>query len=155
MDKQSLIGLGLIAAILGVWLYFSGPSKEQIAKNKHIRDSIALADKLAQQKEAEKIAAAMPVASDSVPVPQPTADSVIQAEAADNFKDFLPATKGQKQSFTIGNELLTVQIANKGGMIQQVELKEYHRAGETSPLVLFHADSTNFSLKLKVSIFTL
>ena len=45
MDKKSLIGLGLIALILGVWLYFSGPTKEQIERNKRIRDSIELVQK--------------------------------------------------------------------------------------------------------------
>ena len=54
MDKKSLIGLGLIAGILGIWLYFSGPSKEQIARNKHIKDSIATAQIKAAEEEAKK-----------------------------------------------------------------------------------------------------
>ena len=40
MDKKSLIGLGLIAGILGIWLWVSGPTKEQIARNKQVKDSI-------------------------------------------------------------------------------------------------------------------
>lgn len=43
MDKKSLIGLGLIAAILITWLALTGPSKEQIARNKEIKDSVEFA----------------------------------------------------------------------------------------------------------------
>ena len=45
MDKNSLIGLGIIAIIMGGWLYMSGPSKEQIARNNKIKDSISLVQK--------------------------------------------------------------------------------------------------------------
>lgn len=57
MDKKSLIGLGLIAAILITWLALTGPSKEQIARNKQIKDSIELATKSAQIAEEAKAAA--------------------------------------------------------------------------------------------------
>ena len=56
MDKKSLIGLGLIAVILIGWLYISQPTKEQIARNKQIKDSIALATK-----NAEDLAQAKPL----------------------------------------------------------------------------------------------
>ncbi len=39
MDKKSLIGLGLIAVILITWLSLTGPSKEQIARNKQSANS--------------------------------------------------------------------------------------------------------------------
>ncbi|MCE3259366.1 MAG: hypothetical protein K0S12_1007, partial [Bacteroidetes bacterium] len=55
MDKKSLIGLGLIAVILGVWLWMSGPSKEQIARNKQIKDSIALVQEKEKALEAARI----------------------------------------------------------------------------------------------------
>ncbi len=58
MDKNSLIGLGIIAIIMGGWLYMSGPSKEQIARNNKIKDSISLVQKKLEIIEATKIAAA-------------------------------------------------------------------------------------------------
>jgi len=55
VDKKSLIGLGLIAVILGVWLYLSGPTKEQIARNKVIRDSIDLVQRKQEIIEANRL----------------------------------------------------------------------------------------------------
>ena len=47
MDKKSMIGLGLIAVILIGWMFFNGPSKEDIARNKRIKDSVELANQKA------------------------------------------------------------------------------------------------------------
>ena len=55
MDKKSLIGLGLIAVILISWLALTGPSKEQIARNKQIKDSVELANKAVELAEKENI----------------------------------------------------------------------------------------------------
>ncbi|MDI1354824.1 MAG: membrane protein insertase YidC [bacterium] len=148
MDKQSLIGLGLIAAILGVWLYLSGPSKEQIAKNKHIRDSVELAQKAMEVEEAHKIANVQQIQEAVVQVKAPVPDSVNSAERNDKYKDFAASANGKPETFVIENELIKATISNKGGMIEQVELKKYNRPGQTQALILFQKDSTNFSLKL-------
>ena len=42
MDKNSIIGLLVIGGILIGWLYLSSPSKEQLAKQKQLQDSVAL-----------------------------------------------------------------------------------------------------------------
>ena len=146
MDKKSLIGLGLIALILGVWLYFSGPSKEQIARNKHIRDSIELLAKTERVAEAARIEAAQ--ATDTLRARPVVSDSAIAAERSNTYKDFAPALNGKEEIFTIENDLVKASIASKGGAIVKVELKKYHRAGSTESLVLFDRDSTVFSLKL-------
>lgn len=148
MDKQSLIGLGLIATILGVWLYFSGPSKEQIARNKHIRDSVELAQKAIEIEEAQKIAAVQQKRDTVAQIRSLVPDSVNSAEINDKYKDFAVALKGKSETFIIENDLIKATISNKGGMIEQVELKKYTRPGQTQPLILFKKDSTNFSLKL-------
>jgi YidC/Oxa1 family membrane protein insertase len=148
VDKKSLIGLGLIAAILGVWLYFSGPSKEQIAKNKHIRDSIEQVNNKARiAEEAAKIAAAQ--AADTLKPTVVVSDSAKAAEVASYYKDFSVATNGKSETFVIENENLKAYISNKGGQINKVELKNYHRPESTSNLVLFDKDSTRFALALK------
>jgi YidC/Oxa1 family membrane protein insertase len=147
VDKQSLIGLGLIAVILGVWLYFSGPSKEQIARNKRIRDSVELAQKTLETKEAIRIAQQTKEIDSPKPIVQ-VSDSAKQVELNDTYRDFAPATKGNSEYITIGNDLVTARINSKGAFIDQVQLKEYNRSGETTPLTLFDADSTKFALKL-------
>lgn len=148
MDKKSLIGLGLIAAILGVWLYFSGPSKEQIARNKQIKDSIELVQKKQEAIEAAKLAAIPQAAPDTLKQTQSLSDSAKAALLTDNYRDFAVATNGKPETFVIENENVKATISNKGGQIEKVELKNYHRSGKTENLVLFDKDSTNFSLKL-------
>lgn len=148
MDKKSLIGLGLIAAILGVWLYFSGPSKEQIARNKQIKDSIELVQKKQEAIEAAKLAAIPQAAPDTLKQTQNLSDSAKAALLTDNYRDFAVAINGKSETFVIENENVKATISNKGGQIEKVELKNYHRSGKTENLVLFDKDSTNFSLKL-------
>lgn len=147
MDKKSLIGLGLIAAILGIWLYVSGPSKETIARNKQIKDSIALVQ---QKKEAELIAkdAAVVKTADTLKANVVISDSAKAVLLNDQYKDFTPATNGKEETFTIENENIKATILNKGAQIIKVELKKYHRSGKTEPLILFDRDSLNFALKL-------
>lgn len=150
MDKQSLLGLGLITVILGVWLYFSGPSKEQIARNKQIKDSVELAQKKIADAEAKRIAASLPAAAEStVAASASVPDSIKNLELQKTFRDFYPATEGKNEEFQIENDVLRLTIATKGGQIKKAELKEYKRANGDQPLILFEGDSTNFSLRLK------
>lgn len=148
MDKKSLIGLGLIAAILGVWLYFSGPTKEQIARNKQVRDSIEQVNKKQELAEAAKIAVTVKAPVDTIKQSTVLSDSVKAVLMTDNYRDFSVSAKGNKEVFVIENENIKATISNKGGQIEKVELKNYHRPGETASLVLFDKDSTSFALKL-------
>ena len=149
MDKKSLIGLGLIAAILGVWLYVSGPSKEQIARNKQVRDSIELAQKNAEIAEAARIAAEQ-TANDTLKQASVVSDSTRAAALTETYKDFAVSANGKEESFVIENNNVKATISNKGGMIEKVELKKYHRSGRTDNLILFDKDSTRFALMLPV-----
>ena len=151
MDKKSLIGLGIIAGILGLWMYISGPTKETIARNKQIKDSIALVQ---QQADAElkakdaKLAVAANSAADTLKAAVALSDSAKTALLNDQYRDFTPATIGKEETFIIENENIKATVLNKGAQIIKVELKKYHRSGKTEPLVLFDRDSLNFALKL-------
>lgn len=152
MDKRSLIGLGLIAAILGVWLYLSGPSKEQIAKSKAKKDSIDLAMRKQEVIEAAKIAAAAVVqtTADTLKTAPLVSDSAKAVEALSNYKDFTPALSGKDEKVILENENIKAYISTKGGAIEKVELKKYKRSGSADNLVLFDKDSTVFALQLNV-----
>jgi YidC/Oxa1 family membrane protein insertase len=147
LDKRSLIGLGLIAAILGLWLWMSGPTEEQMARNKRIKDSISLVKEQTQATELAKVAAIQKKQDSLKPLSQ-VSDSALTAQTNDYYKDFSAAAKGTSENFVIENDLVKATINSKGGQIEKVELKQYHRADQTVPLVLFDKDSTVFSLKL-------
>ncbi|MEI6019680.1 MAG: membrane protein insertase YidC [Bacteroidota bacterium] len=147
MDKNSLLGLGLIAVILGVWLYFSGPSKEQIAKSKRIKDSLELVQKQQVAVEAAKIEAQQ-VTQDTVKATPMLSDSAKQTDLKSKYRDFTAALNGAEENFVLENDKIKVSVSNKGAIIQQVELKDYHRPNQKNNLVLFEKDSTRFVLVL-------
>ena len=142
MDKKSLIGLGLIAVILMVWLSLTGPSKEQIARNKQIKDSVELATKAAQVAEEAKIAAKK-LATDTLKPMADLSDSAKQVIANSLYKDFSVATTGKAEVVTLENENVKIYISTKGGNVQKVELKNFNRYGQKAPLILFDKDSTS------------
>jgi YidC/Oxa1 family membrane protein insertase len=156
LDKKSLIGMVLIALILGVWLYMSGPTKEQIERSKQVRDSIAKVENQAAQAEAAKIAldqapaatisaAGLNAAAGQAPE---VLDSLQRSEKQQKYRDVLVATEGKDEHFVIENDVVKATVFSKGGHIGRVELKNYHRPGSSEPLVLFEPDSTRFSLSL-------
>jgi YidC/Oxa1 family membrane protein insertase len=142
MDKKSLIGLGLIAVILITWLALSGPTKEQIARNKQIKDSIELAAKL-QEEELKKAAQAIAVTQkkDTIIL----SDSAKSVYKASIYKDFAPATSGENKIYTLENNVMKLYISSKGAKVEKVELKKYNRYGQKTPLVLFE-DSVQQSI---------
>lgn len=148
MDKKSLIGLGLIAVILGAWLFMSGPSKEQIARNKQKQDSITNVQKKLAEEEAKKIVQQTQTIQDTLKPATVLSDSANNALQVDAYKDFAVAAQGTEEIVTIENELLKAYISTKGAQVVKVELKKFSRSGQTAPLVLFDNDSLQFAIKL-------
>lgn len=146
MDRNSLIGLGLIAVILITWLSLSGPTKEQIARNKFVKDSIELAS-LKNQVKQEKTNVKESVAS-TVSL-QPLSDSALTIKNKAIYKDFSVSSLGTEELVTIENENIKAYINTRGGYVQKVELKNYKRYGKNDPLILFGKDSTAQCLKFE------
>ena len=149
MDKKSLIGLGLIAAILITWLALTGPSKEQIARNKQIKDSVELATKAAQVAEEAKLAAKKLAIINDTTAKVVVSDSMLQAQKSSFYKDFAVSADGKAEVVTIENENIKVFISTKGGDVEKVILKNYKRYGSSDALILFDKDSTIQSIQFE------
>jgi YidC/Oxa1 family membrane protein insertase len=149
MDKKSLIGLGLIAAILITWLALTGPSKEQIARNKQIKDSVELATKAAQVAEEAKLAAKKLAIINDTTAKVVVSDSILQAQKSSFYKDFAVSADGKAEVVTIENENIKVFISTKGGDVEKVILKNYKRYGSSDALILFDKDSTIQSIQFE------
>ena len=119
MDKNTLIGFGLIGAVLVGFSILSRPSQEEIAQMKRYQDSIAMLQQQAAQEAALK--------------EQARASAV---QALDSAALFFPAAQGQEAFTTIENEVLKLTFTNKGGRICSALLKEYN-GQDGQPLVLF------------------
>jgi YidC/Oxa1 family membrane protein insertase len=147
MDRNQIVGLVLIGAILIGFSIYNQPSPEEIQQQQHLRDSIAKVEKTVQQKQLEqqKAAAPLPVQNDTL-----LSDSARAAQNTAEFGSFGTAATGTDGITTLENELLKIDISNKGGRIRRVTLKKY----ETfygKPVTLFDSDSSRFTLDFATS----
>ena len=98
-----------MALVLILFSWYSRPSEEQL-KAARERDSIAAV----QQAEAEKAKATVPEASASG-----------QTTPIDSTSALFAASQGSEQRLTLENDLVRVTINTHGGIIEDVELKNY------------------------------
>jgi len=144
IDKKTIIGLVLIFAVFGVWMYVSQPSEEERAKLKQKQDS-AIAASMRAEQEAEK---AERLSEDAEKKEQADIKQLAQeAEGNDSlateakrilsnqFGAFSEAALNKEQHLTIENELLKADLTSLGANIEQVILKEYKT---------YHKDSVRF-----------
>jgi YidC/Oxa1 family membrane protein insertase len=158
MDKNTIIGLLLITAIIVAFTIYNRPSKEQIAEQKRLRDSIALVE--AQQAE---IATELGSKQASTSLSE---DSVLGqgSSLSDFFRAGTPYNEAINDStsevtilanepvneeiIVLENDKIRLLLNTKGGKIQSVQLKEYlHYKGDS--LYLFENDQeSRFNLEL-------
>ncbi|HMX96658.1 MAG: membrane protein insertase YidC [Bacteroidia bacterium] len=146
MDRNSILGVVLIMAVLIGFSIFNQPSKEEQEAAKRKQDSLALVEKKYQDslKLVTKPVAALK--ADTVAVSDTlNNDSLAQTKLTDNFGAFALAAQGEHKSITLESDLLKLKLNSKGGQIDYVELKKY-KTGEGKPLVLNNGDSSQFNL---------
>ncbi len=140
MDRNSIIGIILIALIFVFWSIFNKPSEAEKQKMKHIQDSIAQIQKQIQT-ETAKNASAQTLEQEKQP-----SDSAKVAALKSKFGSFADAAFDSTQFYVLENEKIKLTISNKGGRPYAVQLKEYSRY-DSSNLILFSGDSTVFGLE--------
>ena len=155
MNKSSLIGFILIAAILFGWMWWMQPSKEQIAEQKRIQDSIRMARQEAAILDSIRLAEeqAAKAAADTIPqaaIPETVTDSATLAlmqyqQSRDKFGVFASASNGEEQLWTVENDLQRITFSSKGGYIKEVELKAY-QTYDSMPLISFDPETAMFDL---------
>ena len=155
MNKNSLIGFILIAAILFGWMMWMTPSKEELARQQRVQDSIRQV-RIAEMQLDSIRAAELQKANDSLTAIQnlmqsdTIADSAFLAQAQynamrDKFGVFASAATGEEQTFTVENQLQRLTFSTKGGFLKQVELKEY-KTFDSLPLLSFDPETAVFDL---------
>ena len=151
MERNQVIGLFLIGAILIGWQFMNGPSAEDIQAEKEKQDSIqkvelALKEKALQAEAEAKEAQAKQDAyllsmSDSA---KAVYDSIQGAELANQYGDFAEAADKKEKTTSLETDLLKVDIINKGGQLSAVQLKEF-TTHDSLPLYLFKGDSSHYN----------
>ena len=153
MNKSSLIGFILIAAILFGWMYYMQPSKEELAEQRRIQDSIMMArreaailDSIKFAEEHQRTAEEQLMASvDVTEMDSATAVAHQYQLKREKFGAFALASDGEEQLWTLENQLQRITLSSKGGYIKQVELKNY-QTYDSLPLINFDPETAVFDL---------
>lgn len=121
MDKNTITGFILIAAVLIGFSYFSQPSEAELEARRQ-QDSIAAVERI----KAEQALKA-----------QEAAEIAKHAQAAlDTTSLFYAHRSGEAQRIVLENELVKLTFNTRGGCVEKAELKEYkNQQGE--PVTLF------------------
>ncbi|HKL09054.1 MAG TPA: membrane protein insertase YidC [Bacteroidales bacterium] len=141
MDKNSIIGIVLIAAILIVYSVINQPSKEEVERAKQRKDSLELVrqQNIDEQQQAEE-------AIEQTAEPKEKVEETnIKEQLVKKYGSFASAAEGEKEFAVVENDLMKIKFSNQGGRIYSVELKDY-KTYTQEPLILFDGDSTVFGL---------
>ena len=143
MDRNTILGIILIAAIFIVWGIVSQPSAEQREAQKRRLDSLQQVQMATEKKE--KSAVDTTKALPETTTKSAPADTLSGDNARKLFGDFGNAAVGHEKLITIENNLIKLTISAKGGRPYSVELKKY-QTYDSLPLILFSGDSAKFGL---------
>jgi YidC/Oxa1 family membrane protein insertase len=137
MDRNSIIGIVLIAAILIVWGVVFSPNKKELAERKRQQDSLALVLQKNEAIKQQQLSAA-----DTTQAIKTDSTSIDKTE---QLGEFITAATGKKEYIVLENDLVKMTLSTLGGRPYAVELKNYKTHNKT-PVVLFSGDSTEFGL---------
>jgi len=138
MDKNSIFGILVIAAILIIWGVIQSPSKNELAEKRRIADSLAAIQKTLTVPET------LP-AFDTVATTKVDVVALDSVSAQNEYGDFAIAAIGENDLYTIENDVIKLVVSRKGGRPYSAELKKY-RTFTREPVVLFDGDSTKFGI---------
>ena len=125
MDKNTIIGFILIAALLIGFGYWNQPSSEQIAEQAR-QDSIATAQKKAKEaKEKLEEAKAITALKDTTGTDSTAVDSIAA----------MP-----ESMTTLQNKHIAVSITNKGGYVKKAVIKGFESLDGKPDITVFDGD---------------
>lgn len=145
MDRNTILGLLLIFVILIGYSLWISPSKEELAKQQHIRDSL---EQVAVQKALEQQArqeAPPKHIEENIPFKITDTAAVEGALPFNQLGDFAWATQGEYKPVKVKTDRMDVTVDNLGGRLSRVQLLEF-QTYDSLPLVLFTRDSSRFNL---------
>ena len=116
LDINSIIGFVLIFGILLGWMYLRQPSPEELEAQKAQQEQLE-----AEKKEAEQIEEQLTIAE------RPSVN-LNDSTAVANYKSAVGAfgfTQAQESTTVLENDVLYIELANKGGQIVEARMKNF------------------------------
>lgn len=155
MDRNSVIGLLLIGALLVAYTIYQKPSEAEIAQQKHIQDSIAAVQAEqaaeAQAESVEKKTGTTETTETTETAPDTLlTDSITTVAQSQEMKSkyglLAQAAKGTEQTVKIETDKLKLWFSNKGGVPVRAEIKEF-TTYDSLPLILFDESTSNMGIE--------
>ncbi|MBR1732329.1 MAG: membrane protein insertase YidC [Alloprevotella sp.] len=150
MDKNTITGLVLIAAVLIGFSYYSNSRRaayqEELTQQALVEDSLAA---VASEKAQEPVAGSTPTAT----IQQPDSSDIFLAAAVLPTADTLQAAA----PLVLQNEKISVELSRKGGLVSAVRLKGYksyadfHSGNNQAQLVLFDSSTAQMNLQFETT----
>ncbi|MBQ0113924.1 MAG: membrane protein insertase YidC [Bacteroidales bacterium] len=156
MDKKSIIGLVLICLVFVVFGIVNRPTKEQIAEQKRLQDSIAKVHAKANQSKSanqDNTLDADELSLDSLKVLSQGNDSIKQVlnnTIKEKYASFASSSISDEQKVVLENDVFKVDLSSKGGMVKQVSLKDYTIYGGKEQVKFFTQDGNSYGLHLSI-----
>ncbi len=109
MDRNHIIGIVLIIAVLFLWnQFFFQPEMQEQMKEKRAKDSIELIQKSPAVQNQEPAASNVPAKT----------DTIINVDTTNQFP---------VKSFTLENSLIKLELSSKGGVIKEATIKNHEK----------------------------
>ena len=149
MDKNSIIGFVLIAAVLfGFTFYQSKQAKKQAELQAQL-DSIALAEKIARGEIDTSAAATAAALEYEQALATESVAAEVGAKSAKIFKDSAldAAYNAEAQILALENDKFKVEFTTKGAQPYSVLIKDYYNYDSTA-LYVFHPDNLEYNISV-------
>lgn len=143
MDKNSLIGIILILGILIGWSVWMTPSKEEIAQQRHIQDSINRVNRERFVRDSISMAEANAMMNEQKET-KPQDETF--ANRYNMYGSFADASMGDDKTFVLENEVIKMNLSSRGAYVETVELKDY-KTYDSLPLIGFDEETSRFNLE--------
>jgi len=134
MDKNQATGLILFAAVILVYSLFFASEPEQITEPQST-NTTQVQSKSNEEEDPDELEV------------DEQSDSLKNIESRQRFGDFSSLLDGVEKPVILENENLKVTLSNKGGEIQQVEVKGF-KTFDQQPLILFDQGSGDLEYEI-------
>lgn len=146
MDRNSIIGIVLIILVVVVFSIINQPSKEQLARQKALRDSI----RQAREKALTEMDSLAKLSSDSLTLNvSPEMKAGALADSA-FYAPFSQARSRNPQFYRWRNDVMEITFNSKGALIHEIRLLKYKNYYSKDTLQLFIPGSNTWAIPLAI-----
>ncbi|MCK9452427.1 MAG: membrane protein insertase YidC [Bacteroidales bacterium] len=153
MNRDSIIGFIIIAAILVGYSVWMTPSQEEMEARQRKIDSISMVRQQHQLLDSIRMAAEIKRIEESVAAETMKTENTLAGDTQpdnygqlkERFGAFASAAEGKDSIWIVENDFFELSISAKGGAVNKVVLKDY-QTWDSLPLVIFDPNNNDFNL---------